>query len=213
MLKDIAKQTGKDFAVVLREELSIISEAVDLDNSKTPSKNVGQNSVDIPEKHVPETAAQVSPLTSTAPEQHVQPECSWSQSIAPSNEKTQPTLKLSEFNPFEIQKVEVEHIVRNEVSAIQVHTSLKLRPFSGHSPQPNNAVYYETWRSNVELLLKRLKKSDLYKSQKLLENLSAPAIEILKHLTPESPLNMYLEILDSAFNTVENTDELFAIVP
>jgi len=34
-LKKIAKQTGKDFAAVLREEISIIGEAVDLDDSET----------------------------------------------------------------------------------------------------------------------------------------------------------------------------------
>lgn len=32
----------------------------------------------------------------------------------------------------------------------------------------------------------------------------------MKHLTPESPLNVYLEILDSAFSTVEDGDDLFA---
>ncbi|KAK0152793.1 Modulator of apoptosis 1 [Merluccius polli] len=52
--------------------------------------------------------------------------------------------------------------------------------------------------------------SDLYKSRKLLESLSSPAIDIVKHLTPESPLNVYLEILDSAFGTVDDGDDLFA---
>ncbi len=52
--------------------------------------------------------------------------------------------------------------------------------------------------------------TDLYKSRKLLESLLSPAIDIVKHLTPESPLNAYLEILDSAFGTVEDGDDLFA---
>ncbi len=69
---------------------------------------------------------------------------------------------------------------------------------------------YETWRSNVELLLKDTTQSDLYKSRKLLESLLSPAIDIVRHLTPESPLNAYLEILDSAFGTVEDGDDLFA---
>ncbi|KAJ8016141.1 hypothetical protein DPEC_G00004110 [Dallia pectoralis] len=124
--------------------------------------------------------------------------------------RTQPALKLSDVNPPDIQKVIVEHIVRNEDSALQVHTSLRLRPFSGHFPKSNNEVDYETWRSNVELLLKDTTQSDLYKSRKLLESLLSPAIDIVKHLTPESPLNAYLEILDSAFSTVEDGDDLFA---
>jgi len=78
--------------------------------------------------------------------------------------------------------------VRNEDSALQVHTSLRLRPFSGRSPRSNNEVDYETWRSNVELLLKDTTQSDLYKSRKLLESLLSPAIDIVKHLTPEDDL-------------------------
>lgn len=207
-LKDIAKQTGKDFATVLREELSLISETVDLDHSETQDEDTEQNSPDNLEQHDSKSAAQASPLPSTAPEQHIQHH--WSPSPTPSKEKTQPALKLSDVNPPDIQKVIVEHIVRNEDSALQVHTSLRLRPFSGRVPRPNNEVDYETWRSNVELLLKDTTQSDLYKSRKLLESLLSPAIDIVKHLTPESPLNVYLEILDSAFGTVEDGDDLFA---
>ncbi len=205
-LKDIAKLTGKDFAAVLREELSVISESVDLDQSETQDEDKEQNSPDTPGQYGPENAAQESPLPSTVPEQHVQ----YHWSPPPSKEKTQPTLKLSDVNPPDIQKVIVEHIVRNEDSALQVHTSLRLRPFSGRFPRSNNEVDYETWRSNVELLLKDTTQSDLYKSRKLLESLLSPAIDIVKHLTPESPLNAYLEILDSAFGTVEDGDDLFA---
>lgn len=123
---------------------------------------------------------------------------------------TQPALRLSDVNPPDIQKVIVEHIIRNEDPALQVHTSLRLRPFSGRFPRPNNEVDYETWCSNVELLLKDTTQTDLYKSRKLLESLLSPAIDIVKHLAPESPPNLYLEILDSAYGTVEDGDDLFA---
>ncbi len=129
-LKDIAKLTGKDFAAVLREELSVISESVDLDQSETQDDDKEQNSPDTPGQYGPENAAQESPLPSTVPEQHVQ----YHWSPPPSKEKTQPTLKLSDVNPPDIQKVIVEHIVRNEDSALQVHTSLRLRPYSGRFP-------------------------------------------------------------------------------
>lgn len=205
-LRDIAKLTGKDFAAVLREELSVISESVDLDQSETQDVDKEQNSPDTPGQYGPENAAQESPLPSTVPGQHAQHH--WSP--PPFKEKTPPALKLSDVNPPDIQKVIVEHIVRNEDSALQVHTSLRLRPFSGRFPRSNNEVDYETWRSNVELLLKDTTQSDLYKSRKLLESLLSPAIDIVKHLTPESPLNAYLEILDSAFGTVEDGDDLFA---
>ncbi|XP_059183420.1 uncharacterized protein LOC131962436 [Centropristis striata] len=207
-LKDIAKQTGKDFAAVLREELSVISDTVDLDHPETQHEDMEQNSPDIPEQHGPEAAEQLSPLPSAAPEQHVQ--LHRSPPPTPSKEKTQPALKLSDVNPPDIQKVIVEHIVRNEDSALQAHSSLRLRPFSGRFPRPNNEVDYETWRSNVEFLLKSTTQSELYKSRKLLESLLSPAVDIVKHLTPESPLKVYLEILDSAFGTVEDGDDLFA---
>lgn len=100
-LKDIAKQTGKDFAAVLREELSLISETVDLDRSETQDEDTEQNSPDTPEQHDPDNAEQVSPLPSVAPEQHVQHH--WSPPSIPSKEKTQSALKLSVVNPPDIQ--------------------------------------------------------------------------------------------------------------
>ncbi|XP_052441706.1 adenylate cyclase type 1-like [Carassius gibelio] len=57
-LKDIAKHTGKDFTAVLREELSIISESVDLDQSETQDEDIEQNSPDFPGQYGPENAAQ-----------------------------------------------------------------------------------------------------------------------------------------------------------
>lgn len=207
-LKDIAKQTGKDFAAVLREELSLISETVDLDHSESQDEDKEQNLPDTPEQYAPENAAHVGFLARMAPQQHAQHQCS--PPSTPSKEKIQPTLKLSDVNPSDIQKVIVEHIVRNEDSALQVHTSLRLRSFSGRVPRPNSEVDYETWRSSVELLLKDATQSDLYKSRKLLESLLSPAIDIVKHLTPDSPPSVYLEILDSAFGTVEDGDDLFA---
>lgn len=207
-LKDIAKQTGKDFAAVLREELSIISETVDVGHSETQNEYMEQNPHDTSEQYDPENAEQVSPLPSTLLEQHVQHHLT--PRPTPYKEKTQPALKLSDVNPPDIQKVIIEHIVRNEDSALQVHTALRLRPFSGRDPRPNNEVDYETWRSNVEFLHKDTTQSNLYKSRKLLESLLLPAVDIVKHLTPESPPSVYLEILDSAFGTVEDGDDLFA---
>lgn len=203
-LKEIAKQTGKDLATLLKEELSIISDAVDLENSETQSDDIELNS---PEQHVPQRAAQIS--HSTVPERHVQPGRTQIPPPAPLKE-TPSALKLCDVNPPEIQKVIVEHIVRNEDSAMHVNTALRLRPFSGRLPRPNNEADYETWRSNVGLLLKDTRQSDLHKSRKLLESLLSPAIDIVKHLTPETPPSIYLEILDSAFSTVEDGDDLFA---
>ena len=209
-LREIAKLTGEDPLTVLKGELSAISEAIDPDDPEPQSGNLGVSSPDIQEQHVPESDAQVSPPPSTVPEQQVQPEFNWSLPPATPKQKAQPALKLSDVNPPEVQKVIVEHIVRNEESAMHIHAPMRLRLFSGRCPRPNNEVDYETWRSNVGLLLKDTKQSDLHKSRKLLDSLSSPAIDIVKHLTPDSPPDVYLEILDSAFSTVEDGDDLFA---
>jgi len=209
-LKEIAKLTGRDLAAVLKEELSVISEAVDLETTEAQIGGIEPNPLDTPEQHVPGTAAQISPLLSTVHKPYALQGYSWSPPKAPSEGKAQPAPKLPDINPPEVQRVIVEHIVRNEESAMQIHTPLRLRPFSGRCPHPNNEVDYETWRSNVELLLKDTKQPDLYKSRKVLESLLSPAIDIVKHLTPESPPSMYLNILDSAFSTVEDGDDCFA---
>lgn len=65
-----------------------------------------------------------------------------------------------------------------------------------------------TWRTNVEFLLTDPTLSDVQCSKQMLE--SPPAADIVKHLSPHSPPSDYLELLDSAFGTVEDGDELFA---
>lgn len=45
---------------------------------------------------------------------------------------------------------------------------------------------------------------------KMLDSLLPPAADIMKHLSPHSPPSDHLELLDSAFGTVEDGDEVFA---
>lgn len=52
--------------------------------------------------------------------------------------------------------------------------------------------------------------SDLHKSRKILDSLLSPAVDTVKHLTPNSSPSMYLDILDSAYGTVEDGDDLYA---
>ena len=86
-LNEIAKQTGKDLATLLKEELFIISDAVDLDDLELNS----------PEQHVPKRPAQVG-SHNTVPERHAQPGRSWTPHSAPVKETA--ALKLQK-----IQKV------------------------------------------------------------------------------------------------------------
>lgn len=55
------------------------------------------------------------------------------------------------FNPPQIQKVIVEHVIRNE-STTSSSSQARIRTFSGRVPRPNGEVDYETWRTQVDLL-------------------------------------------------------------
>ncbi|XP_067460352.1 zinc finger CCHC domain-containing protein 18-like [Thunnus thynnus] len=207
-LKELAKQSGKDYSEVLKEMMSQIGEDVEAMQPRA------EGSPPIPAEP---TVFIPSPL---GPEQ--QPLISFSD-ISPSNnglgatdsalltnEKRLPSLSLSDMNPPEVQKVVVEHIVRRQDAVPQVQSPVRLRSFSGKAPRPNNETDYDTWRSHIELLQTDSSMSPLQISRKIFESLLPPAADIVKGLRPESPPSAYLQLLDSAFGTVEDGEELFA---
>ena len=125
------------------------------------------------------------------------------------NSKTPMTLGPSELNPPEVQKIVVEHIVRSEDKPSHSHSTLRLRGFSGKIPRPYSEVDCDTWRSHVDLMMKDISVSDLEKTRKILESLFVPASDVIRYLGPEAPPTVYLQMLDSAFATVEDGEELF----
>lgn len=127
----------------------------------------------------------------------------------PFNSKTPSILSPSELNPPEVQKIVVEHIVKSGDRPPHSHSTLKLRSFSGKIPRPYSKVDYDTWRSHVDLIMKDVSVSDLDKTRKILESLLVPASDVVRHLGPDAPLMAYLKLLDSAFATVEDGEELF----
>ena len=52
--------------------------------------------------------------------------------------------------------------------------------------------------------------SDMQCSRKILESLLPPAADMIKHLSPDTLPDIYLQQLDSAYGTVQDGDELFA---
>lgn len=113
------------------------------------------------------------------------------------------------FNPPQIQKVIVEHVIRSE-STTSSSSHLRMRTFSGRMPRPNGEVEYETWRTQVDLLLTDSSLSDAHKVRKILESLLSPAADVVKPLGISSPPSVYVTQLDSAFGVVEDGEELFA---
>ncbi len=91
-----------------------------------------------------------------------------------------------------------------------MHGPLRFRAFSGKIPRPSTEVDYDAWRGSVELILQDPSLSDLHRSRKILDSVLPPASEIVRHLGATAPPNAYLDILDSAFDAVEDGDDLFA---
>lgn len=52
--------------------------------------------------------------------------------------------------------------------------------------------------------------SDKQVVRKISESLLPPAANVVKHLGPQSSFHEYLSVLDSAYGTVDDGDELFA---
>lgn len=120
------------------------------------------------------------------------------------------TQSMIDINPPNIQRVVVEHVVRSSETSSHFATPGRLRAFSGKIPRPNNEADYDTWRTSVEVLMKDPSVSDLHCTHRLLDSLLPPAAEMTKHLGPQAKPSAYLELLDSAYGTVEDGDELYA---
>lgn len=187
-LKSIAKLSGRRFEDLLQEELSKCREPIaqaDDDTTDVASdlrSGISQVNPAQGSQEIPMGAAFV-PLVGT---------------------------NVPNVNPPEIQRVVVEHIVKSEEATSHMHAPLKLRFFSGRSPRPANEVDYEIWHNSVELMLQDPAVSDLVRSRKIIDSLLPPASDIVRTLGLHATPRAYLDLLDSAFGTVEDGDELFA---
>uniref|UniRef100_A0A8C6WHB1 CCHC-type domain-containing protein n=1 Tax=Neogobius melanostomus TaxID=47308 RepID=A0A8C6WHB1_9GOBI len=118
------------------------------------------------------------------------------------------SLSRNDLNPPEIQRVVVEHVVRN--ADLGAPMSLRLRSFSGRLPKPNNEADYESWRSQTDLLLADPTLSPLHVTRRIIESLLTPAADLVRGLGPDTlPVDL-LRVLDSAFGTVQDGEELYA---
>lgn len=203
-LKQLAKESGKDYGEVLKEMMSQIG--MDIDAMQHAAD-------DSPSVHVEATVS--------SPPVHREPQHTSLSHVAPSghgdadhvilaNAKRTPSLSLSDVNPPDIQKVVVEHIVRRQDPFPHMQSQVRLRSFSGKIPIPNHETDYDTWRTHIELLQNDPSMSPLQISRKILENLLPPAVDVVKGLLPDSPPAAYLQLLDSAYGTVADGEELFA---
>ena len=188
-LKNMAKISGKSFEQILRDGLARITDVVG-----EPTREVSGETEEDESDHSlnlsPKVAADVTP--------------------AKVDSEPIPKLPSEQIVPPEVQRLVVEHIVKTTDSSAQSHSTARLRPFSGRVPCPNFEVDYDTWRDSVEFYIADPTISDRQLVRKIVDSLSSPAASVVKSLGPHSTPRAYLELLDSAFATVEDGDELFA---
>lgn len=212
-IKQVAKLSGKSFEEVLKSMMTEISEIIG--SSETDDEcMLSSMQVDDPNR---ENQLHPSLETSEIARQQFSedpPQVGLIQGGAephlPVDFKKSPFSAANSFNPPEIQKVIVEHIVKKDDLIAHSYSPMRLRSFSGRIPRPSGETDYDTWRSHVELLRKDPAMSELQKSRKIFESLLSPAADIVNRLSPEAAPETYLQLLDAAFGTVEDGEELFA---
>uniref|UniRef100_A0A8C7WXI8 CCHC-type domain-containing protein n=1 Tax=Oryzias sinensis TaxID=183150 RepID=A0A8C7WXI8_9TELE len=117
------------------------------------------------------------------------------------------SLSPEQLNPPEVQKVVVEHVVRN---TDLLSSFPRLRPFSGKTPKQSNEADYDSWRGHIALLLTDPSLSALQVTRRIMESLLSPAADLVKGLKPDTLPAVFLNTLDAAFGTVQDGEELMA---
>lgn len=214
-LQKIAKLSGRSFEEILQEQLSRCTESVAVDTEPL-SEPVGepftteiQSEPAQPSVTEPQVTYQTFPAR-TMERSASSSRATESKSFSQTKVDDTPRVSVSYANPPEVQRMVVEHIVRSEAPVSHMNVSFKLRGFSGKTPCPSHEVDFDTWRNSVELILQDTVLSDLQRSRKILDSLVSPAADVVKPLGPRALPTAYIELLDSAFGTVEDGDELFA---
>ena len=187
-ISEIATSSGRSFEELLKDMLSHMSKEL-----KKPSKEEEE-----------EEEEEDSPA--------FKEEADESPSLKENTRRVTRTVSLSgaDLNPPDIQRVVVEHILKKEDFSSHSLSPIRLRTFSGNFPKPNNEIDYETWRSQAELLLADPSLSALHVTRRILDSLLSPAADVVKGLGPEARPTTYLQVLDAAFATVQDGEELFA---
>lgn len=220
-LQNISKVTGKPIEELLQQELAKLTvSAVSLPQTEPefpatePDHEGAQEPVaeSIQIKTVAPHGDDTPSMESTLFQRKLNtslPQLSASTSKLNADVGTPLKITIDDVTPAEVQRLVVEHIVRNGDTSHSL-ASILLRPFSGKPSHSANELDYDTWRTNVEFILTDPTFSDVQRSRRMLDSLLPPAADIVKHLSPHSLPSDYLELLDSAFGTVEDGDELFA---
>lgn len=198
-LMGIAKLSGIDYEKVLLSEVNKLKTSAAESEDTAPSENASADDAALLTN---------DPVVTQPTSEFFSPT---SNSDIPSSTNRAP-LSPEHLSTPEVQRVIVEHIVKStDMSHSQTFPSAsKLRFFSGKTPCPNMEVDYDTWRSHVEFYLADSAVPERQIVRKIIESLLPPAANIVKHLGPLSSPKDFLSLLDSAYGTVDDADEMFA---
>ena len=214
-LKTLARRSGQKFEVVLQSVLSEINDHLDKEGLAPSNGQQKQLQGDI-EIHTEDSAHSMPGQHGAAAGATAQPHLgsipavSFSEHQRPLSPPPRISLSHSDLNPPGIQRVVVEHVVRADELSTRSLPTYKLRPFSGRTPKPENEIDYDTWSAQIKLLLTDVNMPPIQITRQILESLRSPAAEVVKGLQLETPPTIYLQVLDSAYSTVQDGEELFA---
>lgn len=215
-LKEMSDRAGTRFEDVLKTVMDqiqqhlTVSGATNEDGDDDDTEN-GEEEVDV--KPTPlvsdsQTSQVTSPSSQPHPQTEARPRQSRQTTSTGSGSAQRRSLSQQDLNPPYVERHVVEHVVRN--IDLSVPASLRLRSFSGRIPKPSNEADYESWRSQIDLLLADPSLSLLHVTRRIMESLLAPASDLVKGLGPDTLPPVLLRVLDSAFGTVEDGEELYA---
>lgn len=227
-LRGIAKLSGKSFGDILREELSRITETIGeqtqgegvetvhkpatiqqlSENLVIPSPTTIDQPILTQSTMEPYPSPRESKGTPVGTHVHTEPDTAAASSVGGGMHNF--NLATDHLSTPEVQRVVVEHIVKSTDIASQLHLPAKLRPFSGKVPCPHYEVDYETWRATVDFYLTDPTVSHSQLVRRIVDSLLPPAANVVKPIGPQATPHAYLDLLASAYATVEDGDELFA---
>lgn len=131
-LKGLAKLSGKDFEEVLRDVMSKFEESMG-----TPEVVETSPSDDCTEPT--QSASLLLPHTDTF---HSSKTVVSSGTSVFKPNQTPPMLSQTDIVSPDVQRIVVEHVVKTTEKTASIHSTLRLRAFSGRTPRPSNEADY-----------------------------------------------------------------------
>lgn len=112
--------------------------------------------------------------------------------------------------PQDVQRVIVEHIVKQQNGAVRsTHLSHKLSTFSGVVPKPSGEGNFDTWKLQAKQVLTDTDLSENEKRRKILDSLLPPALNTALYVGDRATAQAHFLELEKAYGSVASGEELY----